>query len=541
VEPAELSEQAGGTYLRAIARHWLLVVCLTVVTTGVAFLTLARAERTYEASASVLVSPVAASDPTFIGTGAVIDTGDPPRTVQTAAALIDSPQAADAAALAMGPAWSGPRVASSTSITPRGQSNVLAVTGRASSAAQAARLADTYARAAVDTRAKIVQRNITARLDAVQARVARLSRTLPPTSPELQGLATQLGNLRVAQSTGADPTLSLTQGAQPGSVTGAPKLLVLLVAALAGVALGSIAALALEYFSSRIHDPDEVERLVAAPTLAVVPKVRGGQNGALSPKSLPPAVFEQVRMLKAQIPRRQEGSAIMITSADAGDGKTTVAAALAAAFAEGDQGVILLDLDLRAPAVARLLALDNAAGGGMPIDWNAALESMLVPVPGFPGLKAVATRTRDPSSFETVIGRLPELLAEARRLADWVIVDTPPIGEVSDAVPIAEECDDVLIVVRPGHTDRTRLTLARDVLQRIDVIPAGTVLIGQRGKAMSGRYYGYGYARPSTRRRDGGGWFQRARRNTSGRLRQAQSDADGWLRRNRSDAGDSPN
>jgi len=525
VEPAELSEQAGGTYLRAIARHWLLVGCLTVVTTGAAFLTLARAERTYEASASVLVSPLATSDTSFIGTGAVVDTGDPPRTVQTAAALIDSPEAADAAAQAMGPGWSGQRVENSTSITPRGQSNVLAITGRAPSADEAARLADTYARAAVDTRAKIVQRNIAARIDAVQARIARLSRTLPAGSPELQGLATQLGDLRVAQDTGGDPTLSVSQAAQPGSVTGAPKLLVLLVAALTGLALGSIAALAVEYFSSRVHDPTEVAALLSTPILAVLPKVRARQNGRLSPKSLPPAVFERVRMLKAQVGRGRQGSAtvIMITSADAGDGKTTVAAALAAACTEGDQEVILLDLDLRAPAIGPLLALDNAAGDGNLTDWNAGLDELLAPVPGIPHLRALATQPGGFSNFNDLIERLPVLLAEARERADWVIVDTAPIGEVSDAVPIAEECDEVLVVVRPGHTDRSKLILARDVLARMDVIPVGTVLVGQRQKAIPGPYYGYGYRRTNNsldgNRRE---WLQRNRPE--------------WVERNTSDA-----
>jgi Mrp family chromosome partitioning ATPase len=517
----------------------VFVVFVTLVTTGVALLMLSRVSRSYEASASVLVTPVVASDPSFIGTGAVVDTGDPPRTVQTAAALIDSPEAAAAAAQAMGPGWTGQRVENSTSVTPRGQSNVLAITGRAPSAAEAARLADTFARAAVDTRGKIVQRNIAARASAVQARVTRLSRTLPTTSPELQGLATQLGELRAAQDSGGDPTLSVSQQAQPGGATGASKLLILLVAALAGLALGSIAALAIEYFSSRIHDPNEVKNLLSAPVLAVLPKVRAGQNGNLSPKALPPAAFEQVRMLRTQIPRRHKGSAIMITSADAGDGKTTLAAALAAAFAEGDQDVILLDLDLRAPAVAGLLGLDNASGEPGATDWRAELHELLVPVPGFPRLKALAAHTGDLSSFETLIERLPSLLEEARLLADWVIVDTPPIGEVSDAVPIAGECDEVLVVVRPGHTDRARLILARDVLARIDVIPAGTVLIGQRGTTMSGRYYGYGYAHTSGIRHDGSAPLRRTGNGADGWLRRTRSAADGWLRRIRTGAGDS--
>ena len=514
MEPAELSEQAGGNYLRIIRRHWLLVACLTLLTALVAFLMSSGTNRNYEASASILVSPVSATDPSFIGTGAVVDSGDPARTVQTAAALIDSPEVADAAASAMGPGWSGARVAASTSVSPRGQSNVLAVTAKGSSAGAAARLADTFARAAVETRARLVQRNIATRVSTVQRRIATLSRTLPATSPELQALGTQLGELRAAQDTGGDPTLAISQSAQPGSATGASRLLIVLIAALAGFALGCIAALALEYFSSRVHDPTEVAVLLSTPILAVLPKVRARQNGSLSPKSLPPPVFERVRMLKAQVGRRRQesGTVIMITSADAGDGKTTVAAALAAACTEGDQEVILLDLDLRAPAIGRLLALDYAAADGSPTDWNAGLDELLVPVPGIPHLRALVTQPGGFANFNELIERLPVLLAEARQEADWVIVDTAPIGEVSDAVPIAEECDEVLVVVRPGHTDRSKLIVARDVLARIDVIPVGTVLVGQRQKAVPGPYYGYGYRRTDNNldgnRRE---WLQRNR------------------------------
>jgi Mrp family chromosome partitioning ATPase/capsular polysaccharide biosynthesis protein len=531
VEPAELSEQAGGNYLRIIRRHWLSVVWLTVSTAVIAFVLVMGTTRSYEASASVLVSPVSASDPSFIGTGAVIDSGDPARTVQTAAALIDSPQAADAAARAMGPGWSGPGIAGSTSVAPRGQSSVLAVTAKASSAALSARLADTFARAAVETRARIVQRNIASRIVTVQNRIARLSRTVPTTSPELQTLTTQLGELQAAQDTGGDPTLSVSQQAEPGSATGSPKWLIVLIAGLAGFAIGCIAALGVEYFSSRVYDPSEVTSLLSAPILAVLPKLRVGQKGGLSPKSLPPFAFEQVRMLKAQVGRRQGSpTVIMITSADAGDGKTTVAAALAAACTEGDQDVILLDLDLRAPGIARLLALDKATGDGAPTDWGAGLAEMLVPVAGLPHLRALATQPGGFASFDELMERLPVLLAEARQQADWVIVDTPPIGEVSDAVPIAGECDEVLVVVRPGHTDRSRLIVARDIFARIGVIPIGTVLVGQRQKPMAGRYYGYGYRRTNHGRPDRSEWLDGNRRDWLQRNRPE------WIERNRSEA-----
>ena len=532
MEPAELSEQAGGNYLRIIRRHWLSVAWLTLFTAVVAFVMVSGTTRSYEATASVLVSPVSANDPSFIGTGAVVDSGDPARTVQTAAALIDSPEAADAAAQAMGPGWSGPGVAGSTSVSPRGQSSVLAVTAKASSPATSAKLADTFARAAVESRARIVQRNIASRITTVQKRIARLSRTLPTTSPELQTLTTQLGELQAAQDTGGDPTLAVSQQAQPGSASGAPRWLIVLIAALAGFAIGCIAALGFEYFSSRIHDPSEVTSLFPLPILAVLPKVRGGRNGSLSPKSLPPVAFEQVRMLKAQVGGRGQASprVIMITSADAGDGKTTVAAALAAACTEGDQDVILLDLDLRAPGIGRLFALDEAAGDGPPTDWKAGLNELLTPVPGLPHLRALATQPGGFASFDALMERLPVLLAEARQQADWVIVDTPPIGEVSDAVSIAGACDEVLVVVRPGHTDRSKLVVARDVFARIDVMPVGTVLVGQRQKEMSGQYYGYGYRRTNHQGRGQGEWLERNRSEWLERNRGQ------WLDRSRSEA-----
>jgi Mrp family chromosome partitioning ATPase len=97
---------------------------------------------------------------------------------------------------------------------------------------------------------------------------------------------------------------------------------------------------------------------------------------------------------------------------------------------------------------------------------------------------------------------LPGLLIEAERLAKWVILDTPPLGEVSDALRLAGECEPIVVmVVRLRHTGRSKLALARDLLTRVKVTTVGTVLIGQQAATLRGSYYGYRYAQASYTRR----------------------------------------
>jgi tyrosine-protein kinase len=484
-------EEAAGPYLRAVARHWWVVILATAITVAVTLFTLSQRADTYETSASVLVSPRPPTDQTFIGTGVVVDTGDPVRTVQTAAALLDSPEAAADAATKMGPGWNAQRVQGAVSITPRGQSNVLAVTARAPNQADAARLANAFANSAVDHRARIVRQNVTGALRVLLARASRLRETAPASS-ELQDLATSITTLRGLQDFGRDPTLSVEQSAQvPGAPTGAPRLLVVLLAAVVGFALGCIAALAADFFSGKVRDESEVEKLFPVPILAAIPKVsHARQRAGISPMSMSPIAFEQVRLLRAQL--RNPG-AIMVTSPGVRDGKTTIAAALAVAFAEGDQEVVVLDLDLRDPGVGKIFGMDRSLVEQRPIDWNGSLSKMLRSVPGFPRIKILPTRRGDISSLESLIGRLPDLLTQARRIADCVIVDTSPVGEVSDAIRIAGECDEVVVVVRPGHTNRAKLVVVQDLLARIGATPVGTVLVGQ-GIARSGIRYRDAYA-----------------------------------------------
>jgi Mrp family chromosome partitioning ATPase len=473
------AEEAAGTYIQALVRYWPVVAGTVVLSVAIALFTLSRSGDTYQASASVLVSPLGASDPTFTGTGVVIDTGDPARTVQTAAALLNSPRAASLAASALGGGWTEGGVRGAVSVTPRGQSNVLAVTARASTPEDASNLANAFAHAAVQARTEIVQQNIAAKLRALDARFRQPGAIATATGQ--QELALRIVQLEAVRATKADPTLQVAQDAEPPSgSTGLPRLLLVVLSAIVGFAIGSVGAVALSYFSPKVGDESEVAALLPLPVLATIPKVSILQRRhGMHPTSLPPFVFEQIRKIRAQIPPAQGSSAIMVTSAASGDGKTTIAAGLASAFAEGGEDVILLDLDLRRPGVADLFGLEPSGTRSLQGE-SFSLAHMLVSVPGLPHIKVLSSRRASISVLERLVSNLPALLSEARGLAKWIILDTPPLGEVSDGLRFAPDCDGVVVVVRARHTDRSRLILAYNQLMRVGARVLGTVVNDQR-------------------------------------------------------------
>ena len=247
------AEEAAETYLQAIARYWPVVICAVLLAVAAALLAVIRGGETYEASASILVSPLTAAELTFTGTGVVTDTGDPARTVQTAAALLSSPRAAAAAASAMGAGWDGERVTKSVSVTPRGQSNVLAVTARAPSAGEASQLANAYAARALANRNTIVQQNVASKLRALNASLAR-RRGVASATAERQELAVRIVQLETVRATGRDPTLQMAQEAEPPTRPGGlPGWLLVALSALLGFAVGSVGAVALAYFGPDQH------------------------------------------------------------------------------------------------------------------------------------------------------------------------------------------------------------------------------------------------------------------------------------------------
>ncbi|MGX6450041.1 CpsD/CapB family tyrosine-protein kinase, partial [Patulibacter sp. S7RM1-6] len=243
----------------------------------------------------------------------------------------------------------------------------------------------------------------------------------------------------------------------------------------------------------------ELLRRIPVPVLAGVPAP--GRGAARIDTA--PATREAFRTLQIQLDLRGgddgAGRTLLVTSASAGDGKTTTVLNLAFALVGAGHRVIVIDFDLRAPRVGAALGLDPQPTALGSLTGGAGIADVMRPAPLLPPLRVVslAGGSGDAALLPALSRRMEELLDEARTLADHVIVDTAPLGEVGDALPLLEHVDDVLLVGRPGATDRGALDAMAGLLERAGTTPAGWVVTGV--EAPASRYHDVG--EPSRRRR----------------------------------------
>jgi receptor protein-tyrosine kinase len=231
---------------------------------------------------------------------------------------------------------------------------------------------------------------------------------------------------------------------------------------------------------------------------------------------LAPGSFEaeQYRALRHVLERRRRTerlAAVAVSSAAAGEGKTTTAINLAGALAQSpDARVLLVDADVRLPSVAQQLGLEESCPGLVDAvaDPRLPLQDAVRRLPG--SRLAVLPAGRLPESPYEVLKspRLGEILARARRDYEWVIVDAPPLLPVPDGRILARWVDAVILVVAAHRTPRQLVAETLNLLE--PGVVAGFVLNGDDRpySGYYGSYYGYGHAR---RRSGAGRWGAAAR------------------------------
>jgi Mrp family chromosome partitioning ATPase/capsular polysaccharide biosynthesis protein len=498
VIPAVREAETPGSVPAAIRAHLLVVILVVLATIGASAAYVAKSSPTYKATARLLVSPTDATTAPFLDIPLIVNSGDPVRTLETAVILMDTSDTAAIAARTLGNHWTAARVHAAVQVLPAGQSNIVDVTASAESPRMAVQLANVYVNALLAGRKRTFQ---TAGANALRIVQAQLAHITDPNSATATALEREVGVLQ-AMAAGIDPNIAHAESAVAGGGRqGPPPWLVEVLAVLAGLVLATGTALLLEAVAPRrIRNEKELLQVYRLSILARLPAGRQWRGRSVHPRQLGIAAQEAFRSVRLQlelmVPRPR---ALMITSPTGNDGKTVTAVGLALELAASGASVILVDADLRSPGVRRVLELDDhVRDHAASLPTFVPLDDLLEDVPDVKGLKLLELRQfTESDAAQAVTTSLAEVIEQASGMADYVIVDTSPLGEVSDALPLIRAVDEVLVVVRLHNSRRTSLEVTRDLLVRSSAGPAGYIVVGSSDMVSTHPYYP---SRPSVER-----------------------------------------
>jgi len=211
-----------------------------------------------------------------------------------------------------------------------------------------------------------------------------------------------------------------------------------------------------------------------------------------SPGSFAAEQYQGLRLTLERLRRGRTLQVIAVTSPAAGEGKTLTAINLAGALARGsdDARVLLIDADLRRPAVARQLAITEGGGGLAEVVGNAAttLDAVTQKLEAH-NLSVIPAGTRTGAVHHVLRSpRLEHVLAEARTRYDFIVLDTPPLLPVFDSALLANSCDGVLMVVAANSTPRKLLGEALNLLDPAKVLG---IVFNRDARPMFGYYDAY--------------------------------------------------
>lgn len=276
----------------------------------------------------------------------------------------------------------------------------------------------------------------------------------------------------------------LISPAQPPAVPSSPSpRLFAMVGFTASMVLGSMLALLLEQLDGSLRTGRQVEELLGVPSLGLVPKVHLAPGRAVHQHMIerPQSAYaEAVHALYTQVclagPGHPPPATVLVTSALAGEGKTSLAASLAVFAVQLGRKALLVDLDLRRPAVARTFAVRPPADALAVLAGQVAFADAVVRDPES-GLHLLAAGDHYDNPITLLTSeRLHGLLRGASELYDHVIIDGPPVLGLPDAMALSGAADAILFVARWDRTKRDAVAAALKQLADVSAEVAGVVL-----------------------------------------------------------------
>lgn len=271
------------------------------------------------------------------------------------------------------------------------------------------------------------------------------------------------------------------------------RKMIFMAATLLGLLIPTIFIVLRNLFQTKIESEDVVKKLTNIPILGRIGFAKNKENIVVKSGDRS-AMNEMFRLLRTNLNylnTKKEKHVLMVTSSVSGEGKSFVAINLGVAVALSNKKVILIGLDLRKPKMSEYLGGNKEQKGiSNFLISQCGLDEIIHSHESSPNLDYISSGPIPPNPGELILSdKMEELLNELKKKYDYIIIDTPPVGLVSDSLLLRKYVDNILIVVRHQYTRKVMLKNLEEMYQNKEL---NTALIVLNGIKQNRSYYGYG-------------------------------------------------
>jgi polysaccharide biosynthesis transport protein len=468
--------------LEVLRRRWLIVAGVVLASVAVLLASHERKAKSYTATANVAFQSGTLSEAGLQVTPS--SSGEPQREADTEVLIAHSAEVAQAVARQLGLRAGPGELLSKVKVEAAPNADVLNILATAAHPQDAANLANAFAEQYIAFRAQSQLAGVNTAETKLQQQIA----ALPSGSTERGALEQSLQRLSALRAVAGGGANIIGRATPPTSPAGTGLTSTIAIGLLVGLAVAFLLVFLLESLDRRVKSIEELEREYRLPALAAIPQSAFRVRRAVEREEL----LEPYRILRSALDFAAVArplNTLLVTSAVAGEGKTTVAIDLAHTVALTGRRTVLVELDLRRPTFAEHFELDAAHGLTTVLTGRGQLSELLLePLSDAPNLLVVPSGPL-PHNPSELLGapRLEEILAELAAGESMVIIDAPPLNPVADAQVLLNNrvLDAAILVARIERTTREEVRRARAILDRHTVVPVGIAVTGIRD---AGRY-----------------------------------------------------
>jgi capsular exopolysaccharide synthesis family protein len=441
-------------YAEALRKFWLLLVVLAVVGAGAGFAIAQATPPTYRATSKVFVSVEQGETVTELVQGSTFAQN----IVQSYAQLATMPVVLDPVIARLGLDVTARELARTVTADTPLNTVIVEISATSGDPVEAAAISNATAQSLATT----VHALSPDRADGTSSIAVR---TVSPADPPVFPIAP---NTRFMTATGL----------------------------LVGLLLGMGVALVAQVLDTKVRTEKDIERVTDTAVLGTVAQVRGQNDRRavmlVRPRSQQAEAYRKIRANLQFVDAAHEVRSLVVTSARAGEGKTTTITNLALAMAETGSRVLVIDADLRRPMVATVCGLEGSAGLTTVLIGSASVDDVLQDW-GDTGVAVLTAGAIPPNPLQLLDSEhMARLLEDLTQRFDVVLLDAPPVLPVADAAVLSRLCSGVIVVAGAGRATRHLLRKALASLESVGANVLGVVLARASKRDVS-EYYGYGY------------------------------------------------